>query len=151
MSDYNNSGNSVNTPDYDLNIAGGNALNLSIKARIDNAPCIADINDVSLADLGGNIILDGSGNPIKSGPCGFIHYTDLTQTTDISFIASHPRNFATFGFSVIKGNGSESTGVSVSGYVVSSVGGFTLSGGQYSDDVAIAQLLGSCQIGRAHV
>lgn len=144
VSDKYNSGNSVNAPDDYLKIVGGNALNLSIKVRIDNVPCTANINDVLLADSGGNIILDGNGNPVKSGKCGFIHYTDLTQKAHISFIASQPRNFATFGFGIIKGNGAESTGVNASGYVVSSVGGFTLSGGQFFNDVPITQLLGSC-------
>jgi hypothetical protein len=144
VSDYNNSGNSVNAPDYDLNIVSGNARNLAIKVRIDNAACTAVIQDALLTDGHGNIVYDAHGQPVRSGTCGFIHYTSLAQAVRISFNASHPRNFATFGFGVIKGNQTESTGVSASGYVISSVGGFTLAGGLFTQDVPVSQLLGSC-------
>ena len=62
----------------------------------------------------------------------------------MSFEASQPRNFATFGFNVIKGNNSEDTGIHPGGYVNTSVGDFTLAGGIYSDDVTVASLLGTC-------
>ena len=147
VSDFNNSLNSVNTPDYDLNIDSGNpanAFNLSIKVRIDNAPCTADIHDAELTDGSGTVILDGNGQPVKSGECGFIHYTNVNQGVRLSFEASHPRNFATFGYSVIKGNNTLPTGVNPGGYVISSVGGFTLAGGVFTDDLPVSQLLGSC-------
>lgn len=146
VSDYLNSGDSVDAPDYDLRLDGGNpanALSLSFKARIDNAPCVADIQDVMLTDGAGHLVLQG-GQPVKSGKCGFIQYTSLAQGVRISYIASHPRNFATFSFSVIKGNNTESTGVAANGYVISGVGGFALTAGVFTRDVPITQLLGTC-------
>ncbi len=146
VSDVNNSMNSVNAPDTLLNIDGGNvshALSLTYKVRIDNAFCTAHINDVMLADGHGNLVLDG-GQPIRSGRCGFIRYTSTSQAARLSFVASQPRNFATFSYYVIKGNNTEGTGVSPSGYVISSVGGFTLSVDTFTDDVTVAQLLGTC-------
>ncbi|MBS1903616.1 MAG: hypothetical protein JSS75_07940 [Bacteroidetes bacterium] len=146
VSDYNNTGNSVDAPNYDLRLDGGNlnnALSLSFKVRIDNAPCVADIQDVLLTDGAGNLVYQ-NGQPVKSGKCGFIQYTNLAQGVRISYIASHPRNFATFSFSVIKGNNTESTGVAANGYVISGVDGFALSGGVFTQDVPIQQLLGTC-------
>jgi hypothetical protein len=147
VSDHNDSGTSVNAPNYDLHIDPANsahALNLSVKVRIDNAPCSAVIQDAVLTDGVGNIVLDGNGQPVKAGRCGFIHYTNVAQRVRISFDASHPRNFATFGFGVIKGDHTESTGVAASGYVISSKDGFTLAGGLFAQDVLVSQLLGTC-------
>ena len=138
VSDYNNSGDSVDAPDTYLNIDLGQpskAFNLSVKVRVDNAHCHADIQDA-------NITVDGVTE--YSGRCGFLHYTDVSQTVHVSFIATQPRNFATFSFSVVKGNGTEDPGISQGGYVISSVGLYTLSGGVFADDVLVSQLLGTC-------
>ncbi|MFC4761868.1 hypothetical protein [Dyella koreensis] len=146
VSDYSNSGNSVNAPDYDLHIDSGNtahALALSFKVRIDNAPCSAVIQNAELTDGAGHLVYV-NGVPVVSGKCGFIHYTSLAQGVRISFNASHPRNFATFSFGVIKGNNTDPTGVSASGYVLSGVDGFALSGGLFTQDVSVPQLLGTC-------
>jgi hypothetical protein len=140
VSDYNNSGNSVDAPNEYLNIDSGNlskAFNLQVKVRIDNAHCNADIQDA-------NITVNGITE--YSGKCGFLHYTDVNQNVYISFIASHPRNFATFGFSVVKGNNTDPINPSINqyGYVISSAGIYTLSGGIFSDNVPVSQLLGTC-------
>jgi hypothetical protein len=138
VSEYNNSGNSVDAPNTYLNINllnPANAFNLKVKVRIDNAHCQADIQDA-------NITIGGVTE--YSGRCGFLHYTDVNQQVHISFIAVQPRNFATFNFSVVKGNGTENPGISESGYVNSSVGIYTLAGGVYADDVNVSQLLGTC-------
>ena len=138
VSDYNNSGNSVDAPDAYLNLDAGNtskAFNLKVKVRVDNSACHADIQDA-------NITVNGVTE--YSGRCGFLHYTNVNQTVDISFIATHPRNFATFSFSVVKGNNTENPGISQGGYVISSAGIYTLSGGVFSDDVPVSQLLGTC-------
>ena len=138
VSDYNNSGNSVDAPDHYLKIDMGDpskAFNLKVKVRIDNARCHADIQDA-------NITVNGVTE--YSGRCGFLHYTDVNQRVHVSFIATQPRNFATFSFSVVKGNGTESPGINQSGYVISSVGLYTLSGGIFADDVLVSQLLGTC-------
>ena len=145
VSEYSNSGNSEPAPDAYINLAGSNARNLTIKLRVDNAPCHADIHDVELVDAAGNPVIDAvTGLPVKSGKCGFIKYTDISQKARISFEATQPRNFATFGFGVVKGNGSESTGVAADRYVVTSAADFTLIAGVYTQNVPITQLLGSC-------
>lgn len=144
VSDYANSGNSIDAPDNYLMIANQylntippnpNADNLAVKIRIDNVPCHADIQDASITV---------NGSTEYSGRCGFLHYTDVNQSVHISFIASQPRNFASFSFSVVKGNGTENPGVSQSGYVISSIGLYTLSGGIFYDDALVSQLLGTC-------
>jgi hypothetical protein len=106
-----------------------------VKVRIDNAHCQADIQDA-------NITVNGVTE--YSGRCGFLHYTDVGQKVHISFIATQARNFATFSFSVVKGNGTENPGISEGGYVNSSVGIYILSGGVYADNVNVSQLLGTC-------
>ncbi len=133
VSDYNNSGDSVNAPDNYLNIQAGNARNLEVKVRIDNNRCNADIQDVELA---------GS----LSGRCGFLRYNDLNDPVKISYIASHINNFATFGFSVIKGNNTEAITPTINenGYVISSTPLYTLSGGVFSNTFPVSRLVGTC-------
>jgi hypothetical protein len=135
VSDYNNSGNSVNAPDAYLNLSGANAVNLKVLARIDNAHCEADIQDA-------NITINGATE--YSGSCGFLHYTDLNQQVHISFIATHPRNFARFSFGVVKGNNTQNPGINQDGYVISDAGSYILSGGVFSRNVPVSDLLGSC-------
>jgi hypothetical protein len=138
VSDYANAGDSVDAPDAYLHINGANPANafkLQVKVRIDNARCSADIQDA-------NITVHGVTE--YSGRCGFLHYSDVTDPVHISFIAAHARNFATFSFSVVKGNNTESPGINQSGYVGSSAGIYTLAGGIFADDVPVSQLIGTC-------
>jgi len=121
----------------------GNALNLSLKVRIDNSQVIGSVNDVWL--------LDGSGNPVpggNSGPCGFIIYNDPARDVRISFNASEPFNFANFSFQVWIGDSGNISPETQSGYVFSNVGIYTLASGTFSTDVSITDLLGSC-VGKA--
>jgi hypothetical protein len=116
----------------------GNALSLSLKVRVDNSDVTADINQAWL--------LDGSGVPLPgggSGPCGFIQFTNPSQNLLLSFVASEPFNFATFGYDVTKGDSGASV-VSAGGYVFESAPPFTLSGGVFSDAASVASLLGTC-------
>jgi len=141
VSEYGNSGNSINAPNDYLKLNSGNplkAFNFKVKARIDNEQCNADIQDAS-------IVVNGVTE--YSGPCGFLHYTDaVNQPVHISFIATHPRNFAIFNFGVVKGNNTTQISPSINqdGYVISSVGNYTLSGGIFFNDVTALQLIGSC-------
>jgi hypothetical protein len=140
VSEYSNSGNSIDAPNTYLNIDASNlskAFNLQVKVRIDNALCYAHIQDA-------NITVNGVTE--YSGKCGFLHYTGVNQIVHISFIASQPRNFATFNFRVVKGNNTDpiSPSIDQSGYVISSVGLYTLSGGIFNDNVLVSQLCGSC-------
>ncbi len=117
-----------------VNMNGAAARNFTMLVRIDNAHCTADIHDAQLNETGA-----------LSGPCGFIIYSDKNaQHIHLSFEASHPRNFARFGFNVIKGNNTENTGIHPGGYVNTSIGDFSLAAGIYSDDVTVASLLGTC-------
>jgi hypothetical protein len=136
----NNYGNSVNAPDTYLGLIPllpALASRLSVKVRIDNAHCEADIQDATIT-VGGVTKL--------SGPCGFLQYTDPAQPVKISFNASHPRNFALFHFWVVKGNNTNPITPSIdqNGYVNSSVGGYNLASGVFSRDVSVDQLKGSC-------
>jgi hypothetical protein len=103
--------------------------------RIDNAPCYALIHDAVLQDTGA-----------LAGDCGFIIYINDGQKIGISFEASHPRNFATFSFGIVKGNGSTPTGINPSGYVLSSAGVFTLLGGIFSNAYTVHDLLNGCKL-----
>lgn len=136
VSEYGNIGNSQNAPDGYLNIYSGNhalADSYKMNVRIDNATCVADIHDAVLNET-----------LAPSGPCGFIIYSHTGQHVHISFEASHPRNFATFSFGIVKGNNTQPTGINPSGYVISSVGGFTLSGVVFNDDFTVLELLNGC-------
>lgn len=114
------------------------AVNLSLKVRIDNAQVAAHINEVQLLDLAGNP------TGVTSGDCGFIIYSNPDQKVRISFVATEPFNFATFTFEVWKGSSGDIHPETQSGYVFSNVGIYRLSGGVYSADVRIADLLGTC-------
>ncbi|MFI5137088.1 MAG: hypothetical protein ACHQIM_04620 [Sphingobacteriales bacterium] len=109
------------------------ASSLSFNVRVDNAPCVANIHDAMLVETSA-----------LSGPCGFIKYDNTGQHVDISFEASHPRNFATFSFAVVKGNNTQPTGINPNGYVVSGVGGFALTGGIFTADFTVDSLLNGC-------
>ncbi|HEY6900578.1 MAG TPA: hypothetical protein VI233_08045 [Puia sp.] len=128
--------NSQDAPAAYLNLHSGDATradSFKMNVRIDNAPCVGDIHDVVLNETGA-----------LSGPCGFIHYSDTNHHAHLSFEASHPRNYAWFDFGVTKGNGTQPTGIAPSGYVVSSVGGYTLSGGVFGNNYTVAGLLNGC-------
>ncbi len=132
ISESGNLDNSQDPTSPYLNMSGAMAKNFTMIVRIDNTPCYADIQDAELE----------TGE--KSGDCGFIKYADTSQDVTLSFEASHPRNFAEFSYSVIKGNHSSGVTIAVSGYVNASVSPFSLSAGQFSADVPVATLLGTC-------
>jgi len=136
ISEYGNIGNSKDAPDAYLNIHSGNtavADSYKMNVRIDNSPCVADIHDA---------VLNETNAP--SGPCGFIIYSNNGQHIHLSFEASQPRNFATFSFGVVKGNNTVATGINPNGYVLSSIGGFTLSGVVFSNNYTVLELLNGC-------
>ena len=137
VSDYNDIGKSQDAPNNYLEI---NAVNntkadaFKMNVRVDNAHTVAKIHDVRLNETGA-----------LSGPCGFIHYDNVNQHAHLSFEASHPRDFATFSYGVVKGNNTQSTGVAVSGFVLSSLGSFThVSNTDFAEDVTVSQLIGNC-------
>ncbi|MFI5148758.1 MAG: hypothetical protein ACHQRM_03430 [Bacteroidia bacterium] len=133
ISEYGNLDNSQNPTAAYLNMSGPLAKNFTMLVRIDNTHCNAHIHDAVLVET-----------LAKSGACGFIHYTDTNQHVRLSFEATQPRNFAYFVFSVIKGNNTVPTGINPAGYVNTSVGGFVLAGGVYSEDFTVLSLLNGC-------
>lgn len=148
VSHQTNPGNSVNAPDiflrkgnhYLSDVPGTHADRLSLKVRIDNAGCTADIQDA--------FIRVSPSDVRYSGRCGFIRYDTVVpaQKTTIGFIASHPRNFAFFSFGVVKGNSTDPIAPSInqSGYVHAGTPIYPLAGGLFSREVPVPQLLGDC-------
>ena len=68
-----------------LDPATGDVLAFRMVVRVDNNICHGDIYDVEV-------------NGDAAGPCGFLEYTEGTAgstMTHISFLATHPHNFAT--------------------------------------------------------
>jgi hypothetical protein len=78
-----------------------------------------------------------------AGPCGFLEYASKTQEVRIAFYATHPANFATFGFHIVRGTtvvSSLSEDVDASG-----ADGYTGDGtGHFYDNPTVADLLGPC-------
>jgi hypothetical protein len=98
--------------------------------RVDNNVCHGNIIDVSAG---------GSG----AGPCGFIEYHHGDNAV-VSFMASHPHNFATFGFDVYRGAGCHVDPASAAGNVGdSSANGFSRLGTVFSKTIPVSTLLSS--------
>jgi hypothetical protein len=73
---------------------GANTVAFRVVLHVDNNVCQAAINEVSV-DVPSN----------SAGPCGFISYADKhASQAHLSFIASHPHNFASLDFNVYKGS-----------------------------------------------
>ncbi len=58
--------------------------------RVDNNPCRGLLSAPTVGASAANA-------------CGILHYTTPTSVVDMAFIASHPNNFATYSFSLIRG------------------------------------------------
>ena len=114
----------------------GKIVAFRVVLHVDNNPCNAEIEDVTV-------------NGIAAGPCGFVSYTPGSDAI-ISFIARHPHNFATFNFRVDKGSSGLVAAASASGSVVGPVvNGFTRNAASlFTKNVPVATLLGTC-IGKA--
>jgi len=114
----------------------GKIVAFRVVLHVDNNPCEAVINDVTV-------------NSNAAGPCGFISYTPGSEAV-ISFKARHPNDFATFDFQVNKGSCGTVTQASASGSVVGPVvNGFTRDAASvFTKNVPVATLLsgGSCGI-----
>ncbi|WP_431496738.1 hypothetical protein [Flavobacterium sp.] len=72
---------------------GGQALNFKFKMRIDNTRCYADVLDA---------LVDGNTTDTE---CGFGHYNNKAgDFAALRFLAGQEHDFATYNFSVVKGN-----------------------------------------------
>jgi hypothetical protein len=67
----------------------GHVVGYRLVLHVDNRECFGTINDVT---LGGAL----------AGPCGFLEYDAAEEEALISFRASHPDNFATFSFRLVR-------------------------------------------------
>lgn len=73
--------------------------------RIDNNLCAANIENVTI-----------SGIP-ASDECGFLDYTNAGNAAQLQFKASHPYDFATYNFRVVRGNNNDMAGLSTHGKI----------------------------------
>ena len=105
---------------------GPNALAFRMRIKVDRAHCTSSIGDAAI---------DGN----TSDPqCGVLH---KGANATLSFTATHPRDRATFGFGVVRGNGNN-VGADTRGLVgaASAVHGYTRSGTLFSATVPVTQL-----------
>jgi len=123
----------------------GKTVGFRVVLRVDNNDCGAAIDDV-----GGDI------TPSLSG-CGFHEYASTSDSATLSFRATHPNDFATYAFGVVRGVSSPRPDAATSGVVgAGGNNGFAhLGGSQYAKGVSVAHLLESCISGafaeRLHV
>ncbi len=67
----------------------GHVVGYRLVVHVDNRVCFGNIEDVTV-------------NGVAAGHCGFLEYTALTDIAHIAFRASHPANFASFNFRVVR-------------------------------------------------
>ena len=80
-------------------LEGGDLFGYTMKIFIDNK-----IYDLSLSDVA---VTNADATTGVAGPCGFIEFKNRnTSVINFKFNATQQNNFATFGFGMIKGNGS---------------------------------------------
>ncbi len=80
---------------------------------------------------------------VPAGPCGFLEYTNLSDTARIAFRASHPADFASFHFRVVRVV-TQINEATASGLVdEASVNGFARAGDTFSKDIDINTLMTS--------
>jgi hypothetical protein len=109
------------------------AIGFRFVMRIDNQACYAEIF---------NALVDGAPTQTE---CGFGAYNNKTTSqVTLHFEASHPQDFATYGFSVVKGNGNSAGPTNTSGFVTVANDGYAISGDEFSKNVGVAQMLGVC-------
>ncbi|WP_153795774.1 hypothetical protein [Foetidibacter luteolus] len=116
-----------------------NAVGFQFIIRVDNNDCTAAIDDIVVHNFDGT-------DAVSDPDCGFVAYKDpVTSTATFSFTASHPNNFAVFGFNVTRGNGNPVPVANTSGMVIGdSSNGYVLAGGKFSKTIFVNQLLGAC-------
>lgn len=99
--------------------------------RVDNRPCFGTINDVTVAGTG-------------AGPCGFLEYDRAAMpppSAVISFRASHPGNFAAFGFATTRVT-TYLPSASAHGLTqAAAVNGFARAGDTFGKTIPVATLL----------
>lgn len=135
---HDNASFSENAPDILLeNPTATNADAFNMLIRIDNGQCVGNIYTVNV-----------NGEPASSNCCGFVKYKPdgAEATLELTFMATHPTNFAEFSFGVVKGSCGGVPIANARGMVIDSASGYTLdtSTGIYSKNFAPSELLGEC-------
>lgn len=126
---------------------GSDLFGFTMKIFIDNMAPNLSLEDVS--------VINADATTGVAGPCGFIEFKNRnTSMVNFKFNASQQNNFATFGFGIIKGNGSTDNfsagarvGVSSTPLLhngAASGENVNLVGTDYELHVSPAFLLGSC-------
>jgi hypothetical protein len=107
----------------------GNTLAFRLVLHVDNNVCDSAIYPIS-----------GIGLTVDAD-CGFIQYQPGTSA-HISFMASHPHDFATFTFSTVRGTATGVPDAEAAGQVnVAAANGFVRTGNVFSKDVLVNTLL----------
>lgn len=121
-------------PENYLLLNGANkAVGFRFVMRIDNDHCNAAISD-ALVD----------GNPTEN-LCGFGQYNNKAGSkVTLGFMASQPQNFATYSFSVVKGNGHPAGPTNTGGYVTQAHDGYSVTNNVFTKNVDVAAMLGIC-------
>lgn len=130
---------SVDAPDINLLLNGGNADGFKMKLRIDNSACAANVYKIKV-----------NGTEVTSDCCGFVPYP-AGADIEIAYRAYHPHNLATFGFNVQKGtcnDASQQAFTNASGMVIGNADNYVRDiFSIYRKEFSPAQLLGVCAAG----
>lgn len=108
----------------------GHTVGYRLVIHVDNRVCFGTIDEVTIGGVG-------------AGPCGFLEYAALTDLARISFRASHPGDFASFHFRVVR-VATEIAEARADGLVdAASVNGYTRTGDAFHKDLDIDTLMTS--------
>lgn len=119
----------VEAPDYNKILAGGDLWGFRMVVRVDNNRCYAEVLPVA-------------GDVSPDPQCGFHEYDALTDDVRLRFIARHPHRFATYSFSTVRASSPQIPQASTNGVAGAPDGnGFSLGGFQYEKDVSVSTLL----------
>ncbi|MBZ4188695.1 hypothetical protein [Niabella beijingensis] len=133
---FDDANTSVNAPDVLLDgVTATTAEAFKMLVRVDNSSCNSAVFTVNV-----------NGMPAASDCCGFVKYGHGATEADLelTFLATHPNNFAVFSFGVSKGTCGGVALAGASGMVIDAAAGYSLSGGIYSKHFTPVQLLDTC-------
>ena len=108
----------------------GNTVGYRLVIHVDNRPCFGTINDVTIEST-------------PAGRCGFLEYSAPGDEALISFRASHPANFATFGFRLVRVTTQVDEGCASGLVDDTSANLFSRSGDTFSKPLSISTLMSS--------
>lgn len=123
------------TSEYLLPMVEDNFRPFRMKLRVDNQKSTAVIY---------NVQVDGRAS---STECGFVKYNNKASSeVAFSIRASHPNDFATFSFNVVRGNSNDPlSAADTAGMVIGNTANYTLdAAGIYRNKVKVETLLGTC-------